>query len=724
MGIMHIFSDKQTRLLVNSLQQQMQNQSFTTFDLNSFQGEHQQLAAQLNQLLADLQQANYGRSALDALSHGVMSVDARGRVDYLNPALQRLLQQAEAEIRTVVPGFSVPHLVGEPVEQLFNTPDKNAAQMTITFGSRTFSLKKSPLYQQGQATGCVIEWLDLTAERQREQKLSTVFGHAFSAAAAGDFSQLIKSDDLNGVAQQIAVMANQLLEQLDAVLRDNLAVIRGVSQGDLTVKPQVKAQGLLGELADCSEILTQVLNKLACSIDEKSRKHADGFSSFQLNEREFSGSFSLLCGQINRLVKSHVEVMNEYVTVTTAYGIGDFSSAMSRMPNEQAAITKAADATKDNLLRLANLLASVVQSAKAGDLKFRVDAAGFADTFRDMIDSFNEVLAFTEQPIQETANVMSGLQQGKLTVMVEGDYQGVYASLKDNVNGTIESLRRVIADVRSNSESLAQASTEVSSTAQSLAQGASEQAASVEETSAAVEQMTASIAQNADNSKMTDTMASKAAGEAAEGGRAVVDTVQAMKQIASKIGIVDDIAYQTNLLALNAAIEAARAGDHGKGFAVVAAEVRKLAERSQIAAQEISELASGSVQKAERAGDLLKEIVPAIGKTSELVQEIAAASDEQSAGVGQINESMAQVTQATQQNASASEELAATAEEMSGQAEMLMQLVSYFQLDANDAQQISVSRMPSSRNTSSANVTKIASRQSQSGLDTASFGRF
>jgi methyl-accepting chemotaxis protein len=160
-------------------------------------------------------------------------------------------------------------------------------------------------------------------------------------------------------------------------------------------------------------------------------------------------------------------------------------------------------------------------------------------------------------------------------------------------------------------------------------------------------------------------------------------TVDDMKSIASKIGIIDDIAYQTNLLALNAAIEAARAGDHGKGFAVVAAEVRKLAERSQIAAQEIGDLASSSVKQAERAGALLTEMVPSIRKTSDLVQEIASASSEQSSGVAQINGAMGQLNQATQQNASASEELAATAEELGSQAEQLQQTMTFFRLDEN-----------------------------------------
>jgi methyl-accepting chemotaxis protein len=277
------------------------------------------------------------------------------------------------------------------------------------------------------------------------------------------------------------------------------------------------------------------------------------------------------------------------------------------------------------------------------------------------------------------AEIVRQVADGDLRVDVEvkaGDTSSLLAAMK----GMIEKLSHVVQEVNNGAEALASASEEVSATAQSLSQAASEQAAGTEQTSASVEQMTASIAQNTENAKVTDGIASKAAVEAQEGGEAVKSTVAAMQQIAKKISIIDDIAYQTNLLALNAAIEAARAGEHGKGFAVVAAEVRKLAERSQIAAQEIEQVASSSVELAEKAGNLLGEMVPNIRRTSNLVQEITAASEEQSAGVGQINAAVTQLSQTTQQNASSSEELAATAEEMSSQAEQLQQTMSFFKL--------------------------------------------
>ncbi len=279
------------------------------------------------------------------------------------------------------------------------------------------------------------------------------------------------------------------------------------------------------------------------------------------------------------------------------------------------------------------------------------------------------------------ADIAATVANGDLTVVVEtrkNDTSSVLHAMKTMVG----KLSHVVTEVNGSAEALASASEQVSATAQSLSQASSEQAAGVEETSASIEQMTASISQNTENAKVTDGIATKAAQEADESGEAVKATSAAMKQIAQKIGIIDDIAYQTNLLALNAAIEAARAGEHGKGFAVVAAEVRKLAERSQVAAQEIGTVASSSVELADKAGKLLDAMVPNIKKTSDLVQEITAASEEQTTGVGQINSAVVQLSQTTQQNASSSEELAATAEEMSGQAEQLQQAMAFFTVSA------------------------------------------
>ncbi len=281
-------------------------------------------------------------------------------------------------------------------------------------------------------------------------------------------------------------------------------------------------------------------------------------------------------------------------------------------------------------------------------------------------------------PIRQIVDKIKVIAKGDMTVDIEADSTDEVGELASAMEDMMNNLRSIIVDVLGNADSMVTAANNVSSTAQQMSQGANEQAANVEETSASLEEMTATINQNAENAGVTNDMAGKSSERAEEGGKAMVKTLDAMKQISDKISIIEEISYQTNILALNAAIEAARAGEHGKGFAVVADEVRKLAQRSQVAAQEISGVSSDSVQVAEQASKLIAEVVPDIKKTA----EFAAASDEQSASVKQINKAVEQLDQVTQQNASASEEMAATAEEMSGQATQLQDVMGFFTVDA------------------------------------------
>ncbi len=365
--------------------------------------------------------------------------------------------------------------------------------------------------------------------------------------------------------------------------------------------------------------------------------------------------------------------------------IGDLSSKIEVKADDTTSLMSAMKRMTISIQALVADAVDLSTAAVEGRLKNRADESKHQGDYRKIIEGVNNTLDGVILPINEAMAVLTEMERGDLTRTINGDYKGQLKDFKDTVNNTIAKLSQVISEVNDAASNIASASEEVSATAQGMNQATTEQAASVEETSASVEQMSASINQNTENAKVTDGMATKASGEAIQGGEAVKETVSAMKSIAGKIGIIDDIAYQTNLLALNAAIEAARAGEHGRGFAVVAAEVRKLAERSQVAAQEIGELATSSVEMAETAGKLLDTIVPSIKKTSDLVQEIAAASEEQSSGVGQINSAMDQLNQITQQNASSSEQLAATSEQMSDQAMQLQELMAFFTVDDKQA---------------------------------------
>jgi methyl-accepting chemotaxis protein len=294
---------------------------------------------------------------------------------------------------------------------------------------------------------------------------------------------------------------------------------------------------------------------------------------------------------------------------------------------------------------------------------------------RAITTGINKGVAFAE----EVAN-------GNLTIEVDKkllDQKDEIGHLARSLQQMATQLREIIGDILNGADNIASASQEMSGTSQQMSQGASEQASSAEEVSSSMEEMVANIQQNTDNAMETEKIAIQATNGIRKGAESTDIAGKSMKEIAKKVSIIGDIAYQTNMLALNAAVEAARAGEHGKGFAVVAEEVRKLAERSQIAAEEIDELTENGVRISDEATQQLAAIVPEIEKTARLVQEIAAASMEQNAGADQINNAIQQLNQVIQQNAAASEEMASSSEELSGQAEQMKEVVSFFNIENN-----------------------------------------
>ncbi len=287
---------------------------------------------------------------------------------------------------------------------------------------------------------------------------------------------------------------------------------------------------------------------------------------------------------------------------------------------------------------------------------------------------------FIINPIAKLVTVSEKVADGDLQVEIEAGSDDEVGRLARAQNKMLDSLKNIVQQVIDISGYLSTASNQMSSTAQQISQGANDQASSVEEVSSSMEEMSSNIAQNTDNAKGTEKLALTSVQGIRQGNESTENAASGMRDIAEKISIISEIASQTNLLALNAAVEAARAGEHGKGFAVVAAEVRKLAERSNIAAEEINKLSGSGLQISEKAGEVLKKVVPDIEKTATMIQEITAASSEQSNGAEQINNALSQLNQITQQNASASEELASSSEELSAQAEQLKDMISFFKI--------------------------------------------
>jgi methyl-accepting chemotaxis protein len=550
---------------------------------------------------------------------------------------------------------------------------------------------RSPDDEIGQALATMTDSLrNVQAETRR----------LTAATVAGELDTRGDADRYQGAYREIVQGLNDAVDALVRPLKTMASYVDRISRGDI---PEKITDSYSGEFETIRGNINRCIDGLGGLVEANAvlQRMAENDHTTPVRG-QYEGVYAEVARAVNDVQERvrHISATANNIAMGDLRELDDYRALGNGKGrrSEQDELVPAFIHMMENLQALVQDAETLAASAVEGRLDVRADASRHQGEFRRVVQGVNETLDAVMGPINEAAAVLERVAGRDLSARVMGDYRGDHARIKEALNAAVDNLDQALKQVSIASEQVASASNQISSGSQAVAQGASEQASALEEISSSLQEMASMTKQNAANAQEAQSMtdaARAAADRGVDSMRRLSEAIERIKassdETAKIVKTIDEIAFQTNLLALNAAVEAARAGDAGKGFAVVAEEVRNLAMRSAEAAKNTANLIDESVSNAENGVTTNQEVFAQLGdindqvrKVGEVMAEIAAASEQQSQGIDQVNSAVAEMDQVTQQNAANSEESASAAEELSGQAEELRGMVSRFSLTGGE----------------------------------------